>query len=347
MTWPGGLIRQTLPDGRATSFEYDANGNVIAIVPPGQPAHLFDHTALDQERAYTPPSVDTFDPATRYTYNRDKQLELVTRPDGQLIDFVYDSAGRLQTLQVPHGNLGYQYDSAGRLQSLSAPGGLTLSYGYDGALVTSQTLAGPVIGALTRSYDSDFRLHSLSVNGASIAFGYDNDSLLIECREPQPHPQIPHNGLLASTVLGTVNDSRGYNGFAEIEDYSASHNGTALLSLHYTRDALGRITEKTETQGIVTTTFNYAYDLAGRLIGIKQNDVTTATYGYDQNGNRTDVNGVTAGHYDAQDRLTRLRGYALHLHRKRRAGLQDRQGPSPRPSGTTCSATCADHAAGR
>ena len=109
---------------------------------------------------------------------------------------------------------------------------------------------------------------------------------------------------MTGTVLGNISDSRSYNGFGEVVDYSASHNSSALLGLHYTRDALGRITQKTETQGALTTTFDYAYELAGRLIEVKQNGITTATYGYDQNGNRTDVNGVTVGQYDAQDRLT-------------------------------------------
>ncbi|MGH8491345.1 MAG: hypothetical protein ACREXS_21420, partial [Gammaproteobacteria bacterium] len=105
--------------------------------------------------------------------------------------------------------------------------------------------------------------YELSVNGASIAFGYDNDSLLTSAGSLSL-TRDPDNGLLTGTVLGTVNDSRGYNGFGEVENYSASHNSNALLNLHYTRDALGRITQKTETQGALTTTFNYAYDLAGR-----------------------------------------------------------------------------------
>ncbi|MGH8489392.1 MAG: RHS repeat protein, partial [Gammaproteobacteria bacterium] len=149
------------------------------------------------------------------------------------------------------------------MQSLAAPGGITLSYSYDGALVTSEILAGPVTGALTRSYDTNFRVQALSVNGASIAFGYDNDNLLTSAGSLSL-TRDPDNGLLTGTVLGTVNDSPGYNGFGEVEDYSANHNSNALLNLHYTRDALGRITQKTETQGALTTTFNYAYDLAGR-----------------------------------------------------------------------------------
>ena len=298
------VTKQTLPDGRAVHYGYDLNGNLTSLIPPGQPAHVFDYTALDQEKDYTPPAVDTFDPATRYHYNRDKQLELITRPDGQVLDFVYDGAGRLQTLIAPHGDTGYQYDSAGRLQSLIAPGGLALGYSYDGALLTQTAWTGPVTGTVGYAYDMDFRLKELKVNGTTpIAFAYDSDSLLTSAGVLTLN-RSAQNGLLTGTALGSVTNSLGYNGFGEVEDYSANHNGTALLSLHYTRDALGRIIQKTETQGGVATTFDYAYDLAGRLIEVKQNGVTTATYGYDQNRNRTEVNGVTVGQYDAQDRLT-------------------------------------------
>jgi RHS repeat-associated protein len=51
-------------------------------------------------------------------------------------------------------------------------------------------------------------------------------------------------------------------------------------------------------QGAPATTTSYTYDLAGRLTS----DGTT-TWGYDQNGNRTSVNGATIATYDAQDRL--------------------------------------------
>lgn len=50
--------------------------------------------------------------------------------------------------------------------------------------------------------------------------------------------------------------------------------------------------------------------MAGRLIEVKNEGVTIATYIYDANGNRTQVNGATVGHYDAQDRLTQYNGVA-------------------------------------
>lgn len=54
------------------------------------------------------------------------------------------------------------------------------------------------------------------------------------------------------------------------------------------RDKLGR---KIETVEGVTTTYDYTYDLAGRLDVVFENDVRVRDYDYDSNGNRTHVNG--------------------------------------------------------
>jgi len=63
-------------------------------------------------------------------------------------------------------------------------------------------------------------------------------------------------------------------------------------------------------QGITTTT-DYACDLAGRLTGVSENGAATAVYQYDANGNRVGgynkAGGILA-YYDAQDRLTSWNG---------------------------------------
>jgi YD repeat-containing protein len=72
------------------------------------------------------------------------------------------------------------------------------------------------------------------------------------------------------------------------------------------RDKLGRIIRKTETVDGVTTVFDYAYDLAGRLEIVTTDGIQTAQYVYDSNGNRTGgftLNGAVNASYDAQDRL--------------------------------------------
>jgi YD repeat-containing protein len=93
----GRVRTQRLPDLRVIGFNYDANGNLTSVTPPGRPAHGFDHDDVDRATVYDPPQVTgVAEDRTLYAYNLDHQLELVTRPDGQLVDYVYGtSIGRL------------------------------------------------------------------------------------------------------------------------------------------------------------------------------------------------------------------------------------------------------------
>lgn len=45
---------QILPDLRVVQYDYDANGNVTFITPPGRPAHGFEYTAVDLQETYEP-----------------------------------------------------------------------------------------------------------------------------------------------------------------------------------------------------------------------------------------------------------------------------------------------------
>jgi RHS repeat-associated protein len=112
------------------------------------------------------------------------------------------------------------------------------------------------------------------------------------------------NDLLTGTTLGNITDTRTYNTFAESLTYTASYSGAPFYAAHYTRDPLGRITQKVETIHGSTDTFDYTYDLAGRLSQVKENSVVTASYTYDSNGNRLTGPGLgSAPTYDDQDRL--------------------------------------------
>jgi RHS repeat-associated protein len=303
------LTQQTLPDGRIISYTYDANGNVTSITPPGRSNHAFAYTPVDLEQQYTPPAAGLPTPQTSYTYNLDKQLTRITRPDGQLVDLAYDSGGRLASLIPTPATAGpginYAYDPAGRLQTLSIPGGAALNYTYDGALPRSESLTGPINGTITRAYTNDFNLSSLSVNGTSIPFAYDNDGLLIQAGSLTLSRDAQH-GLLTGTTLGATTTGQSYTGFGEITQLTALHAGSPLLDVQYTRDNAGRITQKVETLTGQTDTYSYTYDQAGRLTAVTKNGVSTATYSYDPNGNRqskTDASGTVSATSDDQDRL--------------------------------------------
>ena len=93
-------------------------------------------------------------------------------------------------------------------------------------------------------------------------------------------------GLLANTTLGGTIDGRAYNDFGEQVFYVASYNSSALYETRFSRDLLGRITQKEETIQGVTNTYDYSYDEASRLWQVRLNGTLVSTYLYDANGNR-------------------------------------------------------------
>ena len=177
---------QTLPappgETREVHYDYDPDGNLASLVPPGQPGHGFTSTPVDLFQQYAPPDLGPGREDTNYTYDADRQLDFVDRPDGRALDPGYDAAGRLTTLTIPEGVVQIAYHpTSGHVQTVTAPGSVTLSYGYDGPLLTSQSWTGPVAGTVSRTYDDDLRVATTSVNGTqSVAFQYDNDSLLTQ-----------------------------------------------------------------------------------------------------------------------------------------------------------------------
>ena len=299
--------RQRFPDGREILYTYDAKGNTIAITPPDQQVHTFTYTSTDLEDEYRPPDVGAGSNRTSSTYNAEQRLTHITRPDEQMIIFEYDTAGRLSTQTLPHGQIGHTYDPVtGQLQTVSGPSGETLSYSYDGHLLTNTSWAGPISGNVSRVYDDNFLLISQNVNGTNpIDFQYDQDHLLTGAGDLSLN-RDSQNGLLTGSTLGVVTDTWTYNEFGEPESYSADVTGTDLLDIQYIRDGLGRITQKVETIENITNTFGYLYDLADRLIEVTQNGATVSTYEYDGNGNRriqSTPSETISSNYDAQDRL--------------------------------------------
>ncbi|MSP40859.1 MAG: hypothetical protein EXR70_20420, partial [Deltaproteobacteria bacterium] len=117
------------------------------------------------------------------------------------------------------------------------------------------------------------------------------------------------NGLLTGSTLGNVTDSHSYNTLAEYGAYTARYNATAIYNAAYTRDALGRTTQMTETIGGVSASYGYSYDSAGRLSAVSKDAVPVSSYSYDLNGNRTSRTGpALSASFDAQDRLTNYGG---------------------------------------
>ncbi len=290
----GRLRVQVLPDNRQIEFDYDPNGNLRTLTPPGRPLHSFVYTPIDFLDTYDPPAASIPLDTTRYLYNLDQQVTSVNRPDGSSISVGYDGGGRINSITTSRGTTLFSYHSTnGTLTSLAAPDAVGLAFTYDGSLLKSSTLSGPVTGSVSWNFDSSFRMTSESVNSSNpVTFRYDDDSfptqigILSIARNPQ-------NGFIDGTTLGSISDARGYNGFGEM----TSLDVPLLYSTTYTRDKLGRIAHKIENIQGQTDRYDYMYDTMGRLTDVLKNNVPVVHYDYDSNSNRL------PGNYDAQDRL--------------------------------------------
>ena len=96
----GRPVTQTLADGQAIGYAYDANGNMSGLTPPGRPTHNFGYTALDRIAQYTPPDVNVGADSTVFSFDIDRQLTAIARPDGQTTNVAYDGAGRLAAVTI-------------------------------------------------------------------------------------------------------------------------------------------------------------------------------------------------------------------------------------------------------
>jgi YD repeat-containing protein len=215
---------QTFPDGREVPAAYDAAGNLTGLTPPGRPAHTFAYTARNLPAAYVAPAPATGEAAgrTEYAYAADDQLTGVLRPGGQTVGYSHDGAGRPTQVTLARGAIAATYDAAtGHLKTLTTPGGLNLAFAFDGALLTSETAAGPVAGTVARAYDDDLRLASQSVNGTAVSFGYDPDSLLTQAGGLTLTRDAQH-GLVTGASLGGVTSAWTYDGFGGLATASTS-----------------------------------------------------------------------------------------------------------------------------
>jgi RHS repeat-associated protein len=319
--------------GAATAFGWDPLNNLTNVTPPGKPQHGMTYTPVNLLETYDPPPAGLPSVSTGYTYDLDRMLRTETRPTGEVITRTPDSAGRLDTVAIPGGLIDYDYyppgtpSGAGKTSDVAGPYGVDLHYTYDGSLTTSTSWSGDVSGSVSWQYNNDFNkiLETVTApsGSATTAFGYDNDQLLT-CASPTTcNPagsdalrliRSPQNGLVTGITLGLTSETFTYNSVGELATQVATFNSTPLVNITYhgggaaSRDALGRIVQKTEVIGGVTKVYRYTYDALRRLTDVEIDGVLEEHFEYDANGNRTLGYNRTAGTtwtgtYDDQDRL--------------------------------------------
>jgi RHS repeat-associated protein len=276
------------PSSGSIYYNYDLNGNMTVLTAPSTVEHHFSYNQVNHETGYQPPISGSYG----YTYNRDRELTGIRFPSGRQLTNSYDDTRLTQTL-LPSGTVDYSYICGSKVGSVSM-GTESITYGYDGKLITSETLSGTLNGALNFTYNNDFNVVTLSYAGITDNYSYDNDGLLTGSGAFTIGRRAD-NGLPESVTGGSLNLTRSFNGYGEQQSQAATIGGQMALSWNLSRDDNGRILSKTEIVNGETVNFAYTYDPVGRLLTVTRNGAFVESYTYDAAGTRTTDNNTLRG----------------------------------------------------
>ncbi|MBW1781774.1 MAG: SMP-30/gluconolactonase/LRE family protein [Deltaproteobacteria bacterium] len=292
------------PDGSSLGFTYDLNGNMTVLTNPADVSHLFGYNKVDLNSTYQTPISGTY----TYVYGKDRRLVQTNFPSGFQINNIYDKT-RLMQIQTPEGNIDLTYLCGSKVGSVTK-GSESISYTYDGSLMTSETLAGVLNQTLSYGYNIDFDLDSFTYAGHTESYAYDNDGLLTGAGV-FTISRNAGNGLPEGVVGGALDLTRSFNGYGEVAQESCRVGAQNVSLWNLTRDDTGRITHRTETIEGVPSHYDYTYDPMGRLLTVTKDGVLVEEYQYGPNGARiyetNTLRGITGrdlSYYDGDHLLT-------------------------------------------
>lgn len=204
----GRILSQRLPDNRLIQFTHDANGNVTGITPPWKTKHEMTYNGFNMLDTYLPPTIEAPNGNTSYTYSNDRELLLVNRPDGQVIEFNHNATnGNLDTIDLPNGTRRFTY-SYGILSSSTSEDFIDKGYSFSGTKVISDYfMNGSHLFAVNNTFNNDHKLASETlIRGAAnwpLNFTYDEDAL-IKSAGNQTYTRNLTNGFIDQMTLGSV-----------------------------------------------------------------------------------------------------------------------------------------------
>ena len=310
--------------GRNLQFKYDADGNLIQQIAPGNISSNFTY---DQQGNLLN-QVDPLGNSVNFTYDpTSNQVQSVSDQRGNVTGYKYDDKGNLveieyvpssdEQLNYPVGNLNGLVSNRtfGRLDSLSNSTGTnpTVSY-YDknGKLITSKVAYTNESIKEQFNYDPQGNLVKyVNRRGQGIEYTYDERERLIKQTNPDGS-QINFTYDQRDNLISTT-DAKG----TITQEFDSADRLTKITYpngrfLQYSYDAGGRRTQMVDQDGFAV---NYGYDSVGRLAGLADsNGQKIAGYTYDNLGrlNREDNgNGTyTTYGYDAAGQLLNIVNYA-------------------------------------
>jgi RHS repeat-associated protein len=291
--WPDGSLKAQIDAAlERTEFYYDALGQLRVQVDPLERAVEFAYRAdgtlwwrqdpggnCEPEPPAAPSGCQVF------THDDGGQLTSVAYHDphtADIVDVVYDDAGRRESVVTTDGTLSFAYDGLGRLRS-STEGGLTVAYTYDPAgLVETVTYPGDV--SVTRGYDDAGRWVSVT----------DWDQRVFTF-EPDEHGNVEEIAFPGAAGLVDVFE---VDRADRLEGIRFEAGGSPWATIDYGRSDAGLLESMTQTGLAGPASEAYTYDALGRL-----KTAGGTTFNYDPAGNLTTRGGFVEQRYDEARQL--------------------------------------------
>jgi RHS repeat-associated protein len=269
------------PVGRRTVSTLDDKGRVVQVQPGNLAPTAYSYDSRGRLATVTVGS-GTSARVTTFGYDSLDRLASVTDPLSRVQSYVYDDANRVVGQVFTDGSqVGFSYDANGNVTSVTPPSRPEHDFGYTPAdLMSSYTppaVAGT--GATTYEYNLDKQPRVVHrPDGSQIVFGYDGAGRLSTVTYPKG-PDVSDGTV---TVTGTYNASTGKLASVNTSDGQAvtyGYDGALLLS--------------TTWSGTVAGSVSSTYDNNFRAVSESVNGANTITFGYDNDGLPTSVDGLS------------------------------------------------------
>jgi RHS repeat-associated protein len=265
----GELAREDKGNGTYTTYQYDANGNVLHLVnysPSGTVDSRFDYTynALGERTTMT-----TLD--GKWTYGYDQV--------GQLTSAVFASTNPAVSSQ----NLTYAYDANGN-RTQTVINGVTTSY------TTNNLDEYTAVGTTTYQYDADGNLVKTISGSSTTTYAYDSLDRLVGMTTPTDTWSYSYNAL--NERIGTTHNGQSTSSLIDptgLGNVVGTYNNSGTLVANYTY-GLGLVSQ------VVSGTPNYYdFDAIGSTVGLTSSSgAILNTYAYLPFGTLSNSTGTTA-----------------------------------------------------
>ncbi|MGH7962952.1 MAG: DUF6531 domain-containing protein, partial [Candidatus Binatia bacterium] len=314
----GDLIAVTDPLGNTTTRGIDSAGRLISLTAPLKQKTTYDYDPLNRLKKIT----DPLNGKTEFTHDPNGNLLSVKDARNGMTGYTYDSMDRLVTRTDPVGKSeSYQYDLNGNLIRFTDRKGQATTFVYDGLNRRTKATYHDA-STTTYTYDGGNRLTQANdaLSGA-VLWSYDGlDRVLAEGTNQEiVYYTYDKAGRRKSMVQTITGQTLNYH-YDNADRLTSLTQGASMVSFGY--DDANRRTMLTLPNGV---RLDYAYDNASRLTGLTYKLGATTlgnlSYGYDANGQRTNVGGsfartnlpapVSAATYDLANRMLTFDGFPL------------------------------------